>query len=104
MGEDEDQKPKGKNQSRLKAEQKLFKRQRLYMEVFNPESPQGAQVLADLALYCFANESTFKPGLGRDEQLLAEGRRQVWLRISQHLNLSSDKLWEIYSGIKFNEY
>ena len=29
---------------------------------------------------------------------VAEGRREVWLRIAQHLNLSEENLWRAYGG------
>jgi hypothetical protein len=47
-------------------------------------------VLADLAKFCRANRSTFHP----DPHVAArlDGRREVWLRITQHLNLSTDDL------------
>jgi hypothetical protein len=46
----------------------------------------GERVLADLAGFCRANESTFAPD-PRVEGIL-QGRREVWIRISKHLNLS----------------
>ena len=27
-----------------------------------------------------------------------QGRREVWLRIQNHLQLTPDQLWELYSG------
>jgi len=53
----------------------------------------GERVLSDLAKFCRANESTFTPD-PRAEGIL-QGRREVWLRISKHLNLSEDEL-QIY--------
>jgi hypothetical protein len=50
----------------------------------------GERVLTDLAAFCRANESTFVPD-PRAEGIL-QGRREVWLRISKHLNLSEDEL------------
>lgn len=50
----------------------------------------GERVLTDLARFCRANESTFTPD-SRAEGIL-QGRREVWLRISKHLNLSEDEL------------
>ncbi|MEO2141048.1 MAG: hypothetical protein ABGX63_02585 [bacterium] len=47
-------------------------------------------VLADLAKFCRANESTFNPD-PRLEGVL-QGRREVWLRIANHLNLTEDEL------------
>lgn len=61
-------------------------------------SPAGQEVLIDLAKFCRANEPTFDP----DPRIhaLLEGRREVWLRIQQHLNLSSDQLYQLYNGLR----
>lgn len=69
-------------------------RKRAYQDAFN--SPSGAEVLIDLARFCRANETTFDP----DPRLHAalEGRREVWLRIQQHLNLTSQDLADLYQG------
>lgn len=50
-------------------------------------------VLKDLGQFCRANETTFH----EDPRLhaLIEGRREVWLRIQKHLNLTPDELWEL---------
>lgn len=63
-------------------------------------SPAGQEVLADLAKFCRANETCFHT----DPRLHAvlEGRREVWLRIQRHLNLSTEQLYAIYSGHQFN--
>jgi hypothetical protein len=47
-------------------------------------------VLADLARFCRADESTFNAD-PRVEGVL-QGRREVWLRIAKHLNLTPDEL------------
>tara|TARA_R110000751_G_scaffold2075_7_gene11218 strand:+ start:4879 stop:5118 length:240 start_codon:yes stop_codon:yes gene_type:complete len=52
-------------------------------------------VLADLAKFCRANESTFSPD-PRAEGIL-QGRREVWLRISKHLNLTEDELQQHFN-------
>lgn len=69
-------------------------RKRDYQVTFN--NPSGMRVLADLAPFCRAAESCFDA----DPRLhaVAEGRREVWLRITRHLNLSSDDLFRIYAG------
>lgn len=58
-------------------------------------SQPGERVLEDLAKFCKANESCFHP----DERVAAlmEGRREVWLRIQHHLNLSDEQLYKLYS-------
>jgi hypothetical protein len=55
----------------------------------------GERTLVDLARFCRANESTFVPD-PRAEGIL-QGRREVWLRISKHLNLSEDELQTYFS-------
>jgi hypothetical protein len=59
-------------------------------------SPAGQDVLRDLAKFCRADRSCFDA----DPRLhaVAEGRREVWLRIQQHLNLSSEELFVLYGG------
>lgn len=59
-------------------------------------SPAGQVVLRDLMKFCRAEESCFDA----DPRIHAalEGRREVWLRIQQHLNLTSEQLYELYSG------
>ena len=57
-------------------------------------------VLADLRELCFANSTTFSadPNVASRRQ----GRREVWLRIAQHLNLDEErvqKLVELEDGI-----
>lgn len=62
-------------------------------------SPAGQGVLIDLAKFCRADVSCFDP----DPRVHAalEGRREVWLRIQQHLNLSPEQLLALYSGNQF---
>ena len=69
-------------------------RQHAYRQVF--KGPYAQDVLSDLALFCRANASTFDP----DARLhaVAEGRREVWLRLQNHLNLTPAELWALTSG------
>jgi hypothetical protein len=62
-------------------------------------SPAGQEVLIDLARFCRANESCFHA----DARLhaVAEGRREVWLRIQQHLNLKPTELFNLFAGKQF---
>ena len=61
----------------------------------------GRTVLQDLIPFCRGTESTFNS----DPQIhaLLEGRREVLLRIAQHMNLSLDDLWVLYDGRTDNE-
>ena len=73
----------------------MRKRRGGYHEVFN--SAGGQRVLADLADFCRANTTCWSP----DPRIHAmlEGRREVWLRIEQHLNLTTDQLMILYKAI-----
>lgn len=72
----------------------LFERQHAYRTTF--KGPQAEVVLKDLARFCRAHETCFDP----DPRVHAglEGRREVFLRIAQHLQLDQPRLWELYSG------
>lgn len=73
----------------------LVQRQRAYRSTYNPKDRADLVVLKDLAKFCRANESTFH----EDHRIHArlEGRREVWLRIQQHLNLPPDQLWKLFN-------
>lgn len=64
------------------------------------KSPAGQAVLIDLARFCRADDTCFH----EDPRLHAvlEGRREVWLRIQKHLNLTTDQLYAVYAGQQFN--
>lgn len=65
-----------------------------YVRVFN--TPHGEKVLADLAKFCRANESTFHPDARVHAAL--EGRREVWLRIRAHMDLTDQQLWALFGA------
>lgn len=76
----------------------LRARKQAYQATF-PQNLATETVLADLAKFCRAGASTFDPN-DRVSAML-EGRREVWLRISEHLNMSEDQLYNIYVlGVK----
>ncbi len=79
-----------------KAQEILAKRKQDYNLTFTKESLAVVAVLEDLAKFCRAHESTFH----EDPRLHAvlEGRREVWLRIQNHLQLSDDELWKLYGA------
>jgi hypothetical protein len=74
----------------------LRSRKTSFERVFNGKgTPDDVKiVLEDLGRFCRSNESTFHP----DERMAAmlDGRREVWLRISDHLRLSTEELFEKY--------
>lgn len=53
-------------------------------------NPVGERVLADLAEFCRARESTFHEN--ERAHALLEGRREVWLRINKYLNLTDAEI------------
>lgn len=52
-------------------------------------------VMRDLAIFCRANENAAVPGDDHKTWTLI-GRREVWLRICQHRNLTSEQLFQLY--------
>lgn len=73
---------------------RLGERRYAYQQTF--KGPLAEVVLKDLARFCRAHKSTFHAD--PRAHALAEGRREVWLRIAEHLRLSPDELWALYSG------
>lgn len=76
----------------------LFRRRTAYIRVFDFDNANANAVLADLAKFCRANESTYHDSERAEGRL--DGRREVWLRIQHHLRLTPEQLWQLYSGIK----
>ena len=72
----------------------------LYRRIFQEPKPisvrDGAALLADLREFCRADTSCVVVGkdgkIDTHATLLAEGRREVFLRIQQMLNLSDEEL------------
>ncbi|NBN62056.1 Bbp19 family protein [Pannonibacter tanglangensis] len=73
---------------------KLQSRRQAYLSAF--AGATGDTVLRDLAKFCRAHESTFHP----DARIAAvlEGRREVWLRIQEHLQLTDEELYALKGG------
>lgn len=67
-------------------------RRQVYIQTF--KNPVGEHVLRDLAKFCRAHASTFHSDASVSDRL--DGRREVWLRIQQHLQLTDDELWSLY--------
>lgn len=58
-------------------------------------APTSLEMMKDLAKFCRANESCY-----HQEDFMRgvlTGRREVWLRIQAHLNLSDRELWRLYN-------
>jgi len=71
----------------------LARRRTAYVKTFL-DNAFGDEVLRDLAKFCRANATTFH--VDPRAHALAEGRREVWLRIQHHLRLSDEDLWRLY--------
>ena len=70
------------------------KRKAAYQTVFR--GPNGTEVLADLAIFCRANETT---AVGTDRDMtLNEGKRLVYIRIMKHLNFTTEELAVLYDA------
>lgn len=66
----------------------LITRKQAYQKTFSGRF--GEMVLEDLARFCRADESTFHSD-PRVEGIM-QGRREVWLRISKHMNMTPDQM------------
>jgi len=73
-----------------------FLRQRKKAYQLALTSPAGQEVLQDLMEFCRAKKPCFDP----DPRIHAvlEGRREVWLRIEEHLERTSSELYRLYTG------
>ena len=78
----------------------FLKRRRLaYQLTFRKDNYAGQDVLMDLAKFCRANQTTFHAN-PRISAVL-QGRHEVWLRITNHLHLTSEQLFALYNGNQF---
>jgi hypothetical protein len=76
------------------AQQFITQRKASYCRTFPIDGVDGRSVLEDLAAFCRAHSSTYDPDPRLADRL--DGRREVWLRIQQHLQLSDQQLWSLY--------
>jgi len=83
------------NQLAINTRNFLLRRKTHYQQAF--ATPAGQEVLRDLMKFCRANETTFHADARIHAAL--EGRREVWCRIQQHLNLNSEQLYALYGGV-----
>lgn len=72
-------------------------RKKSYQSIFGAAGAAGSEAMKDLAKFCYANNSTAMP----DQYLTAtlNGRREVWLRICQHLHISEEELTRLYQAV-----
>lgn len=67
-------------------------RQPAYRKTF--DNPEGRKVLADLRRFCRATVPTADVNSVHTTYLL-EGRREVWLRIMAHLELTDEDVYKL---------
>lgn len=80
----------------------IFKRRALaYRALFTPDNPimqeHARVVLRDLAKFCNANKPSIRVSNGAidvNATMVAEGRREVYLRLLTQLNVTDDDLRE----------
>ena len=82
----------------------FFKRRKINYQLACNQ-PAMQEMLFDLAQFCRANETcVVLDSNGRVDEAftkIVEGRREVWLRIQQHLNLNTQQLYLLYTGKQF---
>lgn len=77
----------------------IRRRKQGYAHTFNRDDRFVKIVLADLARFCRANETTFHIDQRMNDVLT--GRREVFLRIAQHLDMTESELFDLYvRGVK----
>ena len=72
-------------------------RKNMYKFVFSKTNPAAMSVLEDLTKFCRGAESAAVPG-DHDRTMMLLGRQEVFLRIQQHLNLTPEELFQLYTG------
>ena len=79
----------------------LSLRKRSYQSIFGETGAAGSEAMKDLVKFCYANKSTAGP----DPYLTAtlNGRREVWLRICEHLHISEEELTVLYKAVTQGE-
>lgn len=71
-----------------------------YRKTFN--NPEGRKVLADLRRFCKATVPTADINNER-ATYMAEGRREVWLRLMAHLQLTEEDVYNLIEEYPINE-
>lgn len=69
---------------------------RLFRSADRNLGPVAEIVLADLARFCRAHQSTFH----QDPHLASklDGRREVWLRIQRYLEMTDEEIWAMHGA------
>lgn len=77
-------------------------RKQSYQSIFGPTGPAGSDAMKDLAKFCRAFDNAAVPG-DHDMTWAFIGRREVWLRIQQHLHLQPEELAALYKAVSAGE-
>jgi hypothetical protein len=72
-------------------------RKKSYQSIFGKEGAIGSEAIRDLAKFCYAAKSTAVPN--EHLSMVLQGRREVWLRIAEHLNLQPEELASLYGAV-----
>lgn len=75
----------------------LSRRKQSYQSLFGSAGIVSSEGMKDLARFCHAFKTTAVPN--RDLSLVLQGRREVWLRISEHLQLQPEELAALYGAV-----
>jgi hypothetical protein len=70
----------------------IRRRKQAYTQTFSDEDRFNREVMADLARFCRANETTFHENQRMSDVLI--GRREVFLRIAHHMGMSESELYD----------
>ena len=76
----------------------ISRRRNAYCRTFL--GPEGEIVLQDLAKFCRANDTCFH--MDPRAHAVAEGRREVWLRIQKQIKLTDEQLWALHGAAPSN--
>ena len=74
----------------------LWNRSLAYQRIFLGHGTDTDEVLSDLAKFCRASETTYHVDQRLSDVLI--GRREVWIRLQHHLNLTEEQLWSLYGN------
>ena len=80
--------------NRQAALDEIRRRKQAYLDRLDPSNMSAQMVLSDLARFCRAGKSTFDPNPQVQSRL--DGRREVWLRIADMLEMTETELYDLF--------